>query len=326
MLLLVAGCGKKSSTATIKIDGSSTVYLIMEAAVEKFRKQFPGVKITVTFSGTGGGFKKFVRGEIEIANASRPIKETESEEAKKNGIEYIEIPIAYDALAVVVNPKNQWVDYFTVEELKKIWEPAATNRIPRCSQVRAGWPDKPLALFGAGVDSGTYDYFTAAIVGQEHASRGDYTSSEDDNVLVQGVAGDEGALGFFGVAYYEQNKERLKAVPIDDQNPKNGEGPILPTKENVLNGHYQPLSRPLFIYVSLKAAERAEVQEFVRFLLKNAPQIVEEVGYIPLSEQIYRLAEERFEKRITGSVFGSKGSQVGVKLENLYKMKTTGGM
>lgn len=319
---LLAGCGKPQEgrlSGTIKMDGSSTVYPITEAVAEEFGKQNASVKTTVGISGTGGGMKKLSAGEIDIADASRPIKGSEVEMCKRGGIEYIELPIAYDALSVVVNPRNTWCSSMTVRELKRLWEPAAQGKITRWSQVRPGWPNSPIRLFGAGVDSGTYDYFTEAVVGKEHTSRGDFTSSEDDNVLVQGVAQDVNALAFFGVAYYEENKQKLKAVAIDDENPANGRGPQLPTRENVEKGTYQPLSRPLFIYVNRKSADRPEVQEFVRFYLANAGRLAEEVGYIALPAEVYKLAQERFDKRIVGSVFGGKGSQVGVKLTDLLK-------
>lgn len=304
----------------ISIDGSSTVYPITEAVAEEFQKAEKGkIRVTVGISGTGGGFKKFCNGETDISDASRPIKPTEVELCNKNKIEYIELPVAYDGLAVVVNPKNTWVDYMTVKELKRLWEPEAQGKITRWNQIRQNWPDKEVHLFGPGVDSGTYDYFTEAIVGREHSSRGDYTSSEDDNVLVQGVATDLLALGFFGVAYYENNKERLKLVPIDDENDANGKGPVLPTYENVANGTYQPLSRPIFIYVNKNSTKRPAVKKFVEFYLKNAGKLVKEVGYIPLPEKAYQLALKRFEKGITGSVFGGHGSQVGVKVEDLLK-------
>lgn len=304
----------------ILIDGSSTVYPITEAMAEEFQKQHPDVRVTVGISGTGGGFKKFCAGETAISDASRPIKSSEADQCAQNGIEYIELPVAYDGLAVMVNPQNDWVDFMTVEELKKIWEPAAQGQITRWNQVRPEWPDEELHLYGAGVDSGTYDYFTEAIVGQEGSSRGDYQASEDDNVLVQGIASDRLALGFFGLAYYEENQDKLKLVAIDDGNPDNGEGPILPNAETVQNGTYQPLSRPLFIYVSRAAAERPEVQAFVRFYLDpaNARMLVREVGYIPLPDQVYQLALERFERRTTGSIFAG-GSQVGVTLEELLQ-------
>jgi phosphate transport system substrate-binding protein len=316
-----SGGGTSSLSGTIVVDGSSTVLPLSEAVAEEFKKQYPGTNPAVRKSGTGGGFKKFANGEVDITGASRPIRAVEDEACRKNGIEYIEIPVTYDALAVVVNPKNTWCDHLTVQELKKIWEPAATRKITRWSQVRPGFPDRPLVLFGAGVDSGTFDYFTAAIVGEERSSRSDYSSSEDDNILVQGVANNENALGYFGLAYYLQNKDKLKAVAIDDENPNNGNGPILPSEENVLNGTYQPLSRPLFIYVNVKSLEKPQVREFVKFYIENAARLAHEVGYVALPDKVYELAKQRLEKRITGSVFGAHGSQVGVKLEDLYKIE-----
>ena len=303
----------------IKIDGFSTVFPITEAVAEEFQKNHKGIKVTVGISGTGGGFKKFCNGETDISDASRPIKPSEVELCGKNKIEYIEIPIAYDGLAVMVNPKNTWATHMTVKELKKLWEPEAQGKVTRWSQIRPGWPDKEIHLFGAGVDSGTYDYFTEAIVGKEHSSRGDFTASEDDNVLVQGIATDPLALGFFGVAYYEHNKDKLKLVAVDDEKPENGKGSIFPTYENVVNGTYQPLSRPIFIYVNRKAADRPEVKEFVRFYLTAGRRLVREVGYVALADKVYDLALVRFDKRAVGSVFGGKGSQVGVTLESLLK-------
>lgn len=304
----------------VKVDGSSTVYPITEAVAEEFQKLDRGkTRVTVGISGTGGGFKKFGLGETDISDASRPIKPSEVELCKENGIEYIELPVAYDGLAVIVNPKNTWVDYMTVKELKKIWEPSAQGKVTRWNQIRPNWPDKEIHLFGPGVDSGTYDYFTEAVVGKGGASRGDFTASEDDNVLVQGIATDVKALGFFGVAYYEHNKDRLRLVPIDDEKPENGDGPILPEYENVLKGTYQPLARPIFIYVSKKSAERPEVQKFVEFYMKNAAELSKEVGYIALPDEAYELALKRFEKRMVGSVFGGKGSQIGVNIEELLQ-------
>jgi phosphate transport system substrate-binding protein len=301
----------------IKVDGSSTVYPITEAVAEEFQKTSPNVRVTVGISGTGGGFKKFCNGETDISDASRPIKLTEVEQCLDKKITYVEIPVAYDGLAVMINPKNDWAGSMTAKELKKLWEPGAQRTITRWSQIRSGWPDKEIHLFGPGVDSGTYDYFTEAVVGKEHSSRGDYTASEDDNVLVQGIANDPLALGFFGLAYYEHNQDKLKLVAIDDENPKNGDGPISPTFETVANGTYQPLARPIFIYVKSQAIAKPEVREFVKFYLKNAPSLVKEVGYIPLTEKVYNLGLARFEKKTAGSVFGGKGSQVGVTLEGL---------
>lgn len=306
-------------TGTIKADGSSTVYPITEAVAEEFGKAAPGTHVTVGISGTGGGFKKFCAGETDISNASRPIKSTEIEFCSKNGIEYIELPVAYDALTIVVNPKNTWAHSITVAELKKIWEPEAQGKIMTWNQIRPDWPNKPLKLFGPGVDSGTFDYFTEAVVGKERASRGDFTSSEDDNTLVQGVASDEGALGYFGLAYYMENQKRLRALPVDDGKDDNGKGPQTASVENVLKGTYRPLARPIFIYVSRKAAERPEVAEFVKFYTQNSTSLAKEVGYVPVSPEIAKLAQERFNHRVSGSVYTSEGAHVGMTLHDLMK-------
>ncbi len=302
----------------IQVDGSSTVYPITEAVAEEFQKTATDeTKVTVGISGTGGGFKRFCVGEIDISDASRPIETKELEVAKEKGVEFIEIPIAYDGLAIVVNAKNTWVDQMTVNELKKLWEPAAQGKIMRWNQIRPEWPDKEIHLFGAGVDSGTYEYFTEAIVKQKKASRGDFTASEDDNILVQGIISDQYALGFFGVAYYTQNADRLKLVPVDDENDANGKGPQTPTYDNVLSGVYQPLARPLFIYVNKASADKAEVKEFVEFYLTHGARLSKEVGYIALPDEAYALALKRFQDRKTGSVF--QGVQTGVKIEDLLK-------
>jgi phosphate transport system substrate-binding protein len=324
-VLLITGCGggntastetsgAAAASAVIQIDGSSTVFPITEAVAEEFQKANKGVRVTVGISGTGGGFQKFCRGETDISDASRPISASEIEACKKAGIEYIELPVAYDGLAVVVNPKNTWASTMTVAELKKLWAPEAQGKITRWNQVRPGWPDREIHLFGAGVDSGTYDYFTEATVGK--ASRGDFTSSEDDNVLVQGVGGDELALGFLPLAYVEQNKAALKLLPIDDGKKENGDGPITPTAETVRNGTYQPLSRPLFIYVGRKAADRPEVQMFVDSYF-TSQNLMREVGYVELTPQIYDLAKKHFADRKVGTAFGSGESQVGLTLEKL---------
>jgi len=294
--LVLFSCGGKKQeqnqlTGTINIDGSSTVYPITEAVAEEFKKVYPDVKVAVALSGTGGGFKKFVRGETDINDASRPISHYEDSVAKANGIEYIELIVAYDGLVVVVNPKNTWCNDIKVEELKKIWGPEAQGKITHWNQIRPEWPNQPLHLYGAGVESGTYDYFTEAIVGKAHSSRGDYTASEDDNVLVQGVLSDVNALGFFGFAYYEENKDKLKLVAVD-----NGNGPVLPSVETVKNKTYSPLSRPLFIYINNKAAERKEVQEFVSFYLDKITGLVPEVGYIPLSNDELQALKTKWEE------------------------------
>jgi phosphate transport system substrate-binding protein len=320
LLAVLAACGGSRPVGEgrlggqIRIDGSSTVYPIAEAAAEEFREVQPAVRVTVGISGTGGGFKKFTRGETDITNASRPIKESELEMARAAGVQFIELPVAYDGIAIVVNHNNTWVNSLTVEQLKRIWQPEAQGRVTRWNQIDSSWPDLEIRLFGPGVDSGTYDYFTGAIVGTEGASRGDFTSSEDDNVLVQGVASDERALGFFGYAYYEENQGRLKLVPIDG-----GAGPVSPSPEAINNGTYQPLSRPVFMYISLAAADRPEVSEFVQFYFREASSLVREVGYISLPDEAYRLARDRFERRLAGTVFATGGSQVGLTVEDLLK-------
>lgn len=298
----------------VQVDGSSTVYPITEAVAEEFQKVYRDIKVTVGISGTGGGFKRFVRGETDINDASRPIKASEMEACQQNGIAFIELPIAFDAIAVVVNPENTWVDYLTLEELRKIWEPEAQGKALRWSDIRPEWPKVTITLFGPGVDSGTFEYFTEAVTGEAGKSRGDYVASEDDNVLVQGVSRDKYALGYFGLAYYLENSDILKAVPIDS-----GKGPISPTPENVENGAYTPLSRPLFLYVNAKSAEREEVEKFIAFYLENAATLVREVGYVPLPQKAYELVLKRFTKRVSGSVFGGHGATVGVSLEEILQ-------
>lgn len=298
----------------IKVDGSSTVYPITEAVAEDFQSHNSSVKVTVGISGTGGGFKKFCAGETDISNASRPIKATEEELCKAKGVEYIELPVAYDALTIVVNPKNTWLSTITVSDLKKMWEPDAQGKVTSWNQIRPEWPNQPIKLFGPGVDSGTFDYFTDAIMGKEKASRGDYTSSEDDNMLVQGVANDVNALGYFGLAYYEENAKRLKAIPVDGER---GKGAQKASRETVINGSYQPLSRPLFIYVRKDSLQRKELVDFVNYYIKNAATLVSEVGYVGLPNTVYTLAQARFDKRKVGSALGAHGSQVAVSLEEL---------
>lgn len=337
-LALVSGCGNDAPTTTattpaatpasttaaepqvptqglVAIDGSSTVFPITEAMAEEFQKANPGLRVTVGLSGTGGGFKKFCRGDVVIANASRPIRPDEKDACKAAGVEYIELPIALDALTVVVHPQNDWSTELTVDELKKIWAPEAQGQITNWNQVRDGFPDRPLVLYGAGVDSGTYDYFTAAVVGKEHSSRGDYTASEDDNVLVQGVSGDVNAMGFFGLAYYQENASTLKAVAIK---PSADAPAVLPSADTARDGTYQPLSRPIFIYVSKKAADsKSYVAKFVEFYLddENAQTLVSEVGYIPLPPQALTAFRTRFQERRIGT--GMSGSKVGVSLDDL---------
>jgi phosphate transport system substrate-binding protein len=309
--------GAASAPAVIQVDGSSTVFPVTEAVAEEFRKKTSGrIDVTVGLSGTGGGFQKFCRGETAVSNASRPILAVEIEACEKAGINYIELPIAYDGLAVVVNPKNTWATSITVAELKKLWEPAAQGKVLRWNQVRANWPNQEVHLFGAGVDSGTFDYFTEVINGKAKVSRGDYTSSEDDNILVQGVAGDQYALGYMGLAYFEENRDKLKLVPVDDENPANGAGPVTPTSETVRNGTYHPLSRPIFIYVNTAALARPEVQEFVQFYLDSSAPLIKEVGYVPLTDAEQQLVKQRFAKKTTGTMFDAAAPMDGkVSLE-----------
>jgi phosphate transport system substrate-binding protein len=284
----------------ILIDGSSTVFPVSEAMAEEFMAANPNVRVTVGTSGTGGGFEKFCNGETAISNASRPIKEEELAKCAEKGIEVIELPVAIDALTVVVNPENDWATCLTVEELNKMWAPEAQGTVSNWNQIRPEFPDAPLALYGPGTDSGTFDYFTETINGEGGASRGDFTASEDDNVLVTGVEGDQNALAYFGYAYYVENEGRLKSVEIDG-----GDGCVAPTSENVLNNTYAPLSRPLFIYVSKAAAEKPEVKAFVDFYLDPANKgFVEETGYVTMSDEIYAQANDRFEKGETGSSVG----------------------
>jgi len=276
---------KTKLTGKIRIDGSSTVFPISGGMAELYRNEEPDVKVIVNKSGSGSGFKMFYAKEIEISDASRPIKEKEIKKCKENGVDYMEIEVAYDGLAVLVNVENDWVDGFSTEELKKLWEPAAEGKVKTWADVREGWPAEEIKLFGPGTASGTFDYFTEAIVGKSGAIRSDYSPSEDDDVLVQGIAGDKNSLGFFGLAYYEQNKDKLKLVPV------NG---ILPTMETVKNGTYAPLSRPLYIYVSKETAKKVEVSSFVNFYLKNAAEVAKTVGYVPLPDEDYASSIQKF--------------------------------
>ncbi len=301
----------------IKIDGSSTVYPITEGVAEEFQKAKKGaVKVTVGISGTGGGFKKFCRGETDISNASRPILRKEIEECKKSGVEYIELPVAYDGLAVVVNPRNNWAKCLSVEQLKEIWKPESQGKTFMWSDLDPSWPKEPIKLCGAGSDSGTFDYFTEAIVGKAKSSRGDYTASEDDNVLVNFASRERGALCYFGLAYVEENKRKIK--PVEIKNPKTGKC-VLPSLKTVQSGEYQPLSRPLFIYVNKKSMETMpEVREFVEFYIKNAGKISRQVGYIPLPEKFYPEVLKRAQQMKTGTVFGGE-PEVGLTIEELIK-------
>jgi phosphate transport system substrate-binding protein len=306
------GCGEVGSetsvVATIHVDGSSTVFPITEAVAEEFQRVHRDVRVTVGISGTGGGFKRFQVGETDINDASRPIKGSERETSAAHGIAFIELPVAYDGISLVVNPENTFVDFLTVEELHRIWRPESDVRL--WSDVRAGFPATPITLYAPGTDSGTFDYFTEVVNGEEDACRPDFTASEDDNILVQGVSGDPHALAFFGYAYYMENRDHLKVVAVDP-----GDGAVAPSRQTIGDGTYRPLSRPIFIYVSARSANRPEIQAFVRFYLENAPELVSEVGYVPLPERVYRLALERFENGVTGSVFA--GAEPGSSMEVL---------
>jgi phosphate transport system substrate-binding protein len=303
----------------VKVDGSSTVFPVTEAVAEDFQKaKKQQVRVTVGISGTGGGFKKFCRGETDISNASRPILKAEMADCAKAGIEYFELPVAFDAITVVVNPKNSFIKQLTVAEMRKMWEPAAQGKVTRWNQVNPQWPDQPMKLFGPGADSGTFDYFTEAVVGKSKSSRGDFTASEDDNVLVQGVSRDVNGLGYFGYAYYIENKDKLKAVPI-----VNGKGqPVEPSMETVLKGAYSPLARPIFIYASAKSLARPEVKDFVEYYLKNAGTLAREVKYVPLPDSAYKTALEHVQKGKKGTVFGG-AAEVGVTVEELLRREAS---
>ena len=278
------GTSSQGLSGRIQADGSSTVGPITTLAAERFQANNPGVRVTVGISGTGGGFERFCAGETDLSDASRPIKEEEDAICQQNGIEHVEFQVANDALTVVVNSGNDWVDCLTVAELKKIWEP--DSKVQNWNQVRSDFPDQPLQLFGPGTDSGTFDYFTDEINGEEGASRSDYTASEDDNVLVRGVAGSKGGLGYFGFSYFEENQDKLKAVPIDG-----GSGCVEPSVETAQSGDYTPLSRPLFVYARETSFEKPHVLAFVRFMLANAEQLATDARYVPLTDE--QLAGEK---------------------------------
>lgn len=310
--------GMDDLSGTIAIDGSSTVFPVTEAVAEEFQiATRQNVKVTVGISGTGGGFKKFARGEIDIAGASRPILKEELASVKEGGIEFIELPVCFDALTVAVNPAADWVDSISVEELKKIWEPSAEGTITHWNQIRPEWPNEEFVLYGAGTDSGTFDYFTEAITGKAKASRGDYTGSEDDNTLVQGIEGNKYALGYVPYAYYEPNQTRMKALKIVATGKTEG---VAPNAANVISGAYNPLSRPMFIYVNKKSAERPEVARFVEFYLKNVKTLGTEVKYVPLPEEAYAMVQDRFTNMESGSGFGGV-PEVGLAIDEILSRK-----
>lgn len=309
--------GQSQQIQAIQIDGSSTVYPIADAVAKEFqKKQTTPIPITVQFSGTGGGFKKFCAGETDINNASRPIRSEEIALCDRAGIRYYELPIAFDALTVVIHPQNNWARNLTVAELKKIWEPGAQGKIKRWNQIRPEWPDRPINLYGPGENSGTFDYFTEVIMGTAKASRKDYKASEDDTELVKGISQDSNALGYFGFAYYESNPKQLKALPID-----NGQRPVTPSLDTVQRSLYRPLARPLFIYVSFTAAQnKPEVRNFVQFYLENAPKIVADANYIPLPQKGYQLIYRNFYNGKVGTVFAGQ-AQFDLTIEELLKQE-----
>jgi phosphate transport system substrate-binding protein len=320
----VLGCKKSdsggavdASAQPIKVDGSSTVYALTNAMIVEFTKETKGkIKVTGASSGTGGGFKKFCNGEIEIAGASRPITAEEMALCQKAGIEYIELPICFDALTVAVHKDATWVDSIKTSELKKIWEPAGQETVKLWSDIRPEWPKEKFALFGAGKDSGTYEYFTEAVVEQKKASRSDYTASENDNTIVLGIAGDKNALGFLPYSYYVESQDKIKAVAVDWD--KDADGPVLPSVESVVAAKYNPLSRPLFIYVNKKAAARPEVKQFVDYYLANAKKLAQKVHFIPLPDKAYEMSVARFGKLQAGTGFGGK-VEIGMPLEDVLK-------
>ncbi len=315
MLASIFAAQPVKAQSTIKIDGSSTVFPITEAVSESFREKNSQVKFTIGIAGTGGGFKKFCKGETDISDASRPILKKEMAECNKNGVYYLELPVAFDALTVVIHPQNKFLSKITVDELKKIWEPAAQGVITTWNQVNPAWPKTAIKLYGPGAESGTFDYFTEAVNGKSKLSRTDYTASEDDNVIVQGVSRDINALGYLGFAYYSENNKKLKAAAIMQKNGKNA---VLPSVKTVMDASYQPLARPLFIYVNAKADERPEVRAFVDHYLNNAESIAKQVKYIPLSMKDYRHTMVNYKVKKTGTAFGGE-AEVGVTIEELLK-------
>jgi phosphate transport system substrate-binding protein len=286
---VVCGCSRPS----IKVDGSSTVIRITEAVTEEFAKEQPGVRVTGGRSGTGGGFKKFANGEIDICDASRAINEIEKKACKDRGIEYVELEIAFDGIALVVNPQNDWCDCLKVEQLKAIWEPG--SKVSKWSDIDPAWPQQEVKLYGPGTDSGTFDYFTEAINGKTGKCRQDYSASEDDNVLVMGVEGDKYSLGYFGLAYYEENHEKLKLLGVD---PGDGNC-IKPSEQTVRDATYKPLSRPLFIYVRTSSLARPEVRSYVKFYLDHVNSVVKSTGYVPLSDEVLTKRKKKLEEALT---------------------------
>ena len=321
------GCGVRhhreqspSGTTCIRMTGSSTLYPLSVLVAEQFEGQHPGVRVEVVSTGSGAGFRDLCARQADIVNASRPVRKTELNTCREMGIEFVELPVAFDAICVVVNPANTWARSITVEQLRRLWEPEAEGRVRRWNQLRPDWPAAPIHLYGPGPASGTFDYFTEAILGAEGVSRRDYSASEDDGVLVEKVAADPYALGYFGLSHYLRNRESLAALAIDDANDTNGRGAQPPTVDNVIRAVYQPLSRPLFLYVSDTARPNPEVQIFVEFYLRHAPQLAGKVGCIPLRADLYNWALERFKQDRFGSAFGGAGATTGLTMSDLFDM------
>jgi phosphate transport system substrate-binding protein len=319
VVVMAAGAHAKAQSI-VKIDGSSTVFPVTEAVSEEFQTAQKGkVRVTVGVSGTGGGFKKFCRGETDLQDASRPIQASEMEDCKKAGVRYIELPIAYDATVVVVNPKNTWLKEINIDDLKKIWEPSAQGKITKWKQVNPAWPNEDIKLFGPGADSGTFDYFTEAVVGKAKSSRGDYTATQDHNTSVTGIANEKSALGYIPLSYYEENKAKLKVLGVigGEKSPLKNKA-VLPSKDTVENGQYFPLSRPIFIYVKEDALKRPEVAAYAKFYIENAGRLASQVKYISLPAKAYTMAGEHLAKKKLGTVFGGY-SEVGLKIDELMK-------
>jgi phosphate transport system substrate-binding protein len=315
LLLITCSClftSAHSQSSLIKIDGSSTVFLVTDAVIEEFKKTNKSIKTTLGISGTGGGFKKFCRNELDVVNASRPISTKEMAACKEAGVEYIELPIGYDALTVVVNPNNTWLTSLSTKELKLMWEPAAQGKIRSWQQINPAFPDVRLKLYGAGSDSGTFEYFTAAINGKAGSSRGDYSPAEDDHETVDGVAKNVNAIGYLGLAYFEENKQKLKGVAISwsDKNP------IYPSAKSVMDGTYQPLSRPIMIYVNAASLNKPEVKAFALYYLNNASKLVKKVKYVELPANTYKLGLARINNAVKGTSFGGE-IQSGLQLEDV---------
>lgn len=299
------------------IDGSSTVFPITEAASRAFQRFAPKVEVHLGVSGTGGGFKKFCRGEIDISDASRPIKQSESKRCAEAGVEFVEIPIAFDGLSLVVHRSNHWAECMTLAELHRLWAPESEDEVRSWRQVRPSWPAEPLVLYAPGRDSGTFDYFTRAVVGEEGTARNDFVGSEDDYLLAQEIAGDPRGFGFFGYAYYREYQEQLGLVAVD-----NGTGCVAPSPDSIADGRYRPLSRPVFLYFSRSALERPEVRAFAEFFLANAEILVDQVKYVPLPPRAYELATDRLARRLPGSVFQG-GSQVGMSISSILEIEAS---